>query len=100
MLTRVLALELGPRGIRVNAIVPGPIEGTEGMERLAPTEEARERCRQSVPMKRYGTAREVADCAMFLASPLAAYISGAIIPVDGGWSVAGAGGGLDLGPAG
>jgi NAD(P)-dependent dehydrogenase (short-subunit alcohol dehydrogenase family) len=91
MLTRVLALELGPENIRVNAIVPGPIEGT-------PTPEARERARQSVPMKRYGTPREVADCAMFLASPLAAYISGAIIPVDGGWSVAGAGagGGLDL----
>ena len=97
MLTRVLALELGPENIRVNAIVPGPIEGTEGMDRLAPTPEAREKARRSVPMQRYGTPREVADCAMFLASLLAAYISGAIIPVDGGWSVAGAGGGLDLG---
>lgn len=96
MLTRVLALELGPEKIRVNAIVPGPIEGTEGMDRLAPTPEAREKTRRAVPMQRYGTPREVADCAMFLASPLAAYISGAIIPVDGGWSVAGAGGGLDL----
>jgi NAD(P)-dependent dehydrogenase (short-subunit alcohol dehydrogenase family) len=101
MLTRVLALELGPEHIRVNAIVPGPIEGTEGMDRLAPTPEAREKARRSVPMQRYGTPREVADCAMFLASPLAAYISGAIIPVDGGWSVAGAGagGGLDLQPS-
>jgi NAD(P)-dependent dehydrogenase (short-subunit alcohol dehydrogenase family) len=97
MLTRVLALELGPENIRVNAIVPGPIEGTEGMERLAPTPEARDKARRSVPMQRYGTPREVGDCAMFLASPLAAYISGAIIPVDGGWSVAGAGGGLNLG---
>ena len=93
MLTRVLAVELGPENIRVNAIVPGPIEDTEGMSRLAPTPEAREQARRSVPMQRYGTAREVADCAMFLASPLAAYISGAIIPVDGGWSVAGAGAG-------
>ena len=99
MLTRVLALELGPQQIRVNAIVPGPIEGTEGMDRLAPTAEAREKARKSVPMQRYGTAREVANCAMFLASPLAAYISGAIIPVDGGWSVAGAGGGLGLQPS-
>lgn len=98
MLTRVLALELGPENIRVNGIVPGPIEGTEGMARLAPTDEARERTRLSVPLKRYGTPRDVADCAMFLASPLAAYISGAIIPVDGGWAVAGAGGGLDLQP--
>jgi len=96
MLTRVLALELGPENIRVNAIVPGPIEGTEGMDRLAPTEEAREKTRKSVPLRRCGTPREVADCAMFLASPLAAYISGAIIPVDGGWSVAGAGDGLNL----
>jgi NAD(P)-dependent dehydrogenase (short-subunit alcohol dehydrogenase family) len=93
MLTRVLAVELGPENIRVNAIVPGPIEDTEGMARLAPTPEAQEQARRSVPMQRYGTAREVADCAMFLASPLAAYISGAIIPVDGGWSVAGAGAG-------
>jgi NAD(P)-dependent dehydrogenase (short-subunit alcohol dehydrogenase family) len=95
MLTRVLALELGPRNIRVNAIVPGPIEDTEGMARLAPTEEARRLCRESVPMKRFGTAREIAHCAMFLASPLAEYISGAIIPVDGGWSAAGAA--VDLG---
>jgi len=97
MLTRVLALELGPENIRVNAIVPGPIEGTEGMDRLAPTPEARERARNSVPLQRCGKPREVADCAMFLASPLAAYISGAIIPVDGGWSVAGAGSGLSVG---
>ena len=102
MLTRVLAIELGPQNIRVNAIVPGPIEGTEGMDRLAPTPEAREGARRSVPLRRYGTPREIADCAMFLASPLAGYISGAIIPVDGGWSAAGAGasGGLDLPTAG
>jgi len=97
MLTRVLALELGPQQIRVNGIVPGPIDETEGMARLAPGDEARERVRQSVPMKRLGTAREVANCALFLASPLAGYISGAIVPVDGAWSVAGAGaGGLGL----
>lgn len=94
MLTRVLALELGPENIRVNAIVPGPIDETEGMARLAPTGEARRKCRDSVPMKRFGTARDVANCAMFLASPLAGYINGAIIPVDGGWLAAGVG--LDL----
>ncbi len=91
MLVRVLALELGPEQVRVNGIIPGPIADTEGMARLAPTDEARERTRRSVPLRRFGTAREVANCAMFLASPLAAYVSGAIVPVDGAWSVAGAG---------
>ncbi len=91
MLTRVMALEFGPANIRVNAIVPGPIENTEGMARLAPTEGMRELTRQSVPMKRFGTVREIGNCAMFLASPLAEYINGAIIPVDGGWSLSGAG---------
>lgn len=98
MLTRVLALELGPSGVRVNGIVPGPIDETEGMARLAPTEAARERVRRTVPMQRFGSAREVANCALFLASSLAAYVSGAIVPVDGAWSVAGAGAaGLGLG---
>lgn len=89
MLARVLAMELGPEGIRCNGIIPGPIEDTEGMARLAPSERAREATRRSVPLQRLGTRRDVANCAMFLASPLAEYISGAIIPVDGGWSLGG-----------
>ena len=90
MLTRVLAMELGHQGVRCNGIIPGPIDDTEGMARLAPSEEAREHCRRSVPLERLGTKRDIANCAMFLASPLADYISGAIIPVDGGWSLGGA----------
>ncbi len=89
MLTKVLAMELGHQGVRCNGIIPGPIQDTEGMARLAPTEEAREACRRSVPLERMGTKRDIANCAMFLASPLASYISGAIIPVDGGWSLGG-----------
>jgi len=92
MLTRVLAIEWGGDGVRVNAVMPGPIEGTEGMARLAPTEEAKRQVARGVPLGRFGSKRDVADLVLFLASPRAAYISGAIIPVDGGWSANGAGG--------
>jgi NAD(P)-dependent dehydrogenase (short-subunit alcohol dehydrogenase family) len=86
MLTRVLAIEWGGDGIRVNSVVPGPIEGTEGMARLASTPEAREAIVRGVPLGRMGTPQDVANLVLFLASPQAAYISGAVIPVDGGWS--------------
>ena len=92
MLTRVLCLEWGGDGIRVNSVIPGPIADTEGMARLAPTEAARAEVRAAVPLARMGTREDVANLVMFLASPLAAYISGAVIPVDGGWSAAGVGG--------
>ena len=92
MLTRTLALEWGGMGIRINSISPGPIDDTEGMARLAPTEAAREACRKSVPMQRFGAASEIGHAAMFLSSDAAAYVSGVVLPVDGGWSVAGAGG--------
>ncbi len=89
MLTRVLALEWGPEGIRVNSILPGPIENTEGMRRLAPGEQALEAIRLTVPTRRLGTVDDIANVAMFLASPLGDYVSGAVIPVDGGWSLGG-----------
>jgi len=92
MLTRVLAIEWGGDGIRLNSVVPGPIEGTEGMARLAPTPEATQKIARSVPLGRLGTPEDVANLVLFLASPFASYISGAVIPVDGGWSVSGAGG--------
>jgi NAD(P)-dependent dehydrogenase (short-subunit alcohol dehydrogenase family) len=90
MLTRVLAIEWGGDGIRVNSVVPGPIEGTEGMTRLAPTREAREIVKATVPAARWGTPRDVADVCLFLASPLAAYVTGVVLPADGGWSLGGA----------
>jgi NAD(P)-dependent dehydrogenase (short-subunit alcohol dehydrogenase family) len=89
MLTRVLAIEWGPDGIRVNSVIPGPIDHTEGMARLAPNAAAREIARKSLPLGRFGTKEEVADLALFLASPMAAYITGAIVPVDGGLTAAG-----------
>ncbi len=87
MLTRVLALEWAKDGIRVNAVVPGAITGTEGMARLAPTDEARSLVSQSVPLGRWGSVGDIANACLFMASPLAAYVTGAILPVDGGWSV-------------
>ncbi|MEV0465460.1 SDR family oxidoreductase [Nocardia tengchongensis] len=90
MLTKCAALEWGHHGIRVNAVMPGPIEDTEGMARLAPTPQMADLVTRSVPMGRYGTAQEIADCCLWLASPYAAYVNGAIIPVDGGWSLGGA----------
>ncbi len=88
-LTRCLAIEWGPYGTRVNAILPGPIEGTEGMLRLAPTEQHRAAIEQALPLRRYGTKQEVADLALFLSSPSAKYITGAVIPCDGGLCASG-----------
>jgi NAD(P)-dependent dehydrogenase (short-subunit alcohol dehydrogenase family) len=89
-LTQDLALEWGPLGIRVNALAPGPIEDTEGVARLAPSdEESRERLRKGLPIGRWGTIREVADCVLFLLSPAAAFITGTTLVVDGGQSLIG-----------
>jgi NAD(P)-dependent dehydrogenase (short-subunit alcohol dehydrogenase family) len=86
-LTRMLALEWGPAGIRVNAISPGPIDGTEGVRRLiAPGPDERAFAEASVPMRRFGTLDDISNLALFLASPYASYISGAIVPCDGGGS--------------
>lgn len=84
-LTRVLAIEWGAEGVRVNAISPGPIAGTEGMRRLAPQEEGGDALVTGmVPLQRMGTPEDIAQLAMFLGSSGASYISGAIIPCDGG----------------
>lgn len=91
MLTRVLALEWGEAGVRVNSIVPGPIRDTEGMARLAPTDSLQKAVAESVPMKRMGEKSDVANLALALASPLGAFVNGAVIPVDGGWSLTGFG---------
>ena len=90
MLTRVLAKEWGPEGVRVNAIIPGPIEDTEGMDRLAPTTMLEDSLKKSIPLRRYGTKEEIAAMAMFLSSSHAAYVTGAIVPVDGGTTLGGA----------
>ncbi|HBF45098.1 MAG TPA: short-chain dehydrogenase, partial [Shewanella frigidimarina] len=90
MLTRTLALEWGVEGIRINSIVPGPIADTEGFNRLAPSDELQQRVANSVPLKRNGKGQDIANAALFLASDMASYITGVVLPVDGGWSLGGA----------
>ncbi|WP_347331282.1 SDR family oxidoreductase [Marinimicrobium locisalis] len=90
MLTRSLAQEWGPEGIRVNSVIPGPIEHTEGMARLAPDESLRKKIARSVPLRRLGQAEDIFKACRFLASEDAAFITGAVLPVDGGWSLSGA----------
>ncbi len=92
MLTRCLALEWSAQGVRVNAIVPGPIDGTEGMQRLAPSAAMRDAARDSVPLRRLGTPEDIGNACLFLASEYGSYVNGAILPVDGGWLQSGAGG--------
>ncbi len=80
-LARSIARELGSRTITANVIAPGFIE-TDMTAEL--TEARRADVLGSVPLKRYGSAEEVAAAAVFLASPGAAYVTGAVLPVDGG----------------
>lgn len=89
MITRVAALEWGPLGVRVNSVVPGPIDDTEGMKRLAPTPEVRQLVTESVPLGRFGTKQDVANACLWLSSPLASYVTGVVLAIDGGWSLGG-----------
>ena len=91
MLTKTLALEWAAAGVRVNAISPGPIDGTEGMRRLTPSPESRAAVEKALPLGRFGTVAEIGDAALFLASPMANYLTGVILPVDGGWQLVGSG---------
>jgi NAD(P)-dependent dehydrogenase (short-subunit alcohol dehydrogenase family) len=94
-LTRDLALEWAGAGVRVNAVAPGPIAGTEGMARLAPGA-AQEKLIRRVPLGRWGTVDEIGDAVLFLVSGAAGYVTGATLLVDGGMSLIGAGPFLDM----
>ena len=87
MVTRTLALEWGPEGVRVNSIAPGAVDDTEGMRRLAPTAEARKLFTKMIPLGRFAEKGEIADLALFLCSEAARFITGAVINCDGGQSL-------------
>jgi NAD(P)-dependent dehydrogenase (short-subunit alcohol dehydrogenase family) len=92
MLTKCLAMEWGPAGVRVNAISPGPIADTEGMRRLAPSDEAEQRIKSRIALRDYGTKTDIAEAAIFLSTESAKYITGTIFNVDGGSELGDAGG--------
>jgi 3-oxoacyl-[acyl-carrier protein] reductase len=83
--SRALAFELGPFGITVNMLAPGRINSVQILTRLHPTEQSRaDYIKQNIPAGYFGDPEDVGNLAAFLASPLARYISGVAIPVDGG----------------
>jgi 3-oxoacyl-[acyl-carrier protein] reductase len=87
MAAKTLADELGPRGIRVNGLMPGRI-ATDRLRELdnatGDAEAARQRLEATIPLRRYGDPKEFGRIAAFVLSPAASYLSGAMIPVDGG----------------
>jgi len=82
-LTRTMAVEWGPHGIRTNVVAPGPIRDTEGFKRLS-ISDTDKTSKGLVPLGRAGDPVEIAHLVAFLLSPMGAYINGAAIPVDGG----------------
>ncbi|XP_075035494.1 peroxisomal 2,4-dienoyl-CoA reductase [(3E)-enoyl-CoA-producing] isoform X2 [Mixophyes fleayi] len=83
-MTKHLAVEWGPSRVRVNSLAPGPISGTEGMRRLGGAAAEAAGMWNNIPLQRAGNKTEVAHGALFLASPLASYVTGTTLVMDGG----------------
>ena len=90
-LTRSLAVEWGNRGIRMNAIAPGPIPTEGAFSRLLPRPELEKFAKERNPQGRFGTVEELANLAAFLVSDASGYINGEIVTMDGGEWLQGAG---------
>ena len=80
-LAKSVAQEMGPKGIRANAIAPGFIDTAMTQEL---SDEVRKEWMNQIPLRRGGTVEDVANCALYLASDLSSYVSGQVIQVDGG----------------
>lgn len=86
-LTRTMAVEWGPMGIRSNLIAPGPVKDTEGVRRLVANDKMKGMMMRMMPTPRLAEGEEIASMALYLISPLGDYVNGAAIPVDGGLSL-------------
>lgn len=88
-LTRQQAAELGNRGIRVNAVAPGPVE--TAMAKKVHTPEIRADYHDAIPLNRYGLEEEIANAVLFLCGDQAGYVNGQVLAVDGGFQATGIG---------
>ena len=86
--TRAIAMELAPRGIRANAVCPGTV-GIAITNELWKGDSMMQGLLSHIPMGRQGTPDEIANATAFLASEAASYITGTVLPVDGGWTCGG-----------
>ena len=81
---KTLAVEWGCYGIRANYVSPGPVEGTEGVDRLIIAQGKSEQVLKRIPLGTFGEGKDIANAIVFLASESGKYISGAELAIDGG----------------
>jgi NAD(P)-dependent dehydrogenase (short-subunit alcohol dehydrogenase family) len=90
-MTRSLAVEWGERGVRLNAIAPGPFPTEGAWSRLVPSKDVEKAMLSRVPLRRFGTANELAELAAFMVSDASAYMNGEVVTLDGGEALAAGG---------